>query len=579
MEEPLTETTPPILQDDEKKRKKYDRQLRLWAASGQQALEEAHVLLINSGPGVVGVETLKNLVLPGIGQFTILDSAEVTEADLGVNFFLEPDDVGKFRAERTCALLEELNPDVQGHYNTEPVEYFLTQSSDTHSLRPFTHILVTAPIVPELLADILTHCRATSKPLFYIHCVGFYSVFSVQLPSAFPIVDTHPDPTATTDLRLLTPWPALSALVEEKTRDLDSMNAHEHGHVPYVLIILHFLEVWKQTHDGQVPSNYREKSDFKELVRKGMRINNPEGGEENFEEAIAAVLKSLNPSTPSSAVKEVFDAEECKNLTHDSPHFWVIAHAVSDFYKAHNALPLPGSIPDMKAQSADYIQLQNVYKTKAREDVAEVTLTVRELAKQHGHLAQVDEKEIEAFCKNAAHIKLVRGRPINPAFPGQKLKWGQRAKAAVSALTNPDSLILIHIAFLAFDEFCASHDADALASAPRAPGSQDSEVEFDAEKMTGIANTIIDNLINEAGTRIEEPDYSDIGARVANYVQDIVRAGGGELHNIAALTGGMVAQEVIKVVTKQYVPVDNTCVFDGVGSRTEVLRLGADVSV
>lgn len=470
--------------------------------------------------------------------------------------------------------------------------------------------------MPELLADILTHCRATSKPLFYIHCVGFYSVFSVQLPSAFPIVDTHPDPTATTDLRLLTPWPALSALVEEKTRDLDLMNAHEHGHVPYVLIILHFLEVWKQTHYGQVPSNYREKSDFKELVRKGMRINNPEGGEENFEEAIAAVLKSLNPSTPSSAVKEVFDAEECKNLTHDSPHFWVIAHAISDFYKAHNALPLPGSIPDMKAQSADYIQLQNVYKTKAREDVAEVTATVRELAKQHSHLTQVDEKEIEAFCKNAAHIKLVRGRPLNPAFPGQKLKWGQRAKAAgqsfslslppfssrssynpaqsaihrggescannpsaVSALTNPDSLILIHIAFLAFDEFCASHDADALASAPRAPGSQDSEVEFDAEKMTGIANTIIDNLINEAGTRIEEPEYSDIGARVANHVQEIVRAGGGELHNIAALTGGMVAQEVIKVVTKQYVPVDNTCVFDGVGSRTEVLRLGADVPV
>ena len=44
---------------------RYDRQLRLWAASGQAALEESHILLINSGPGVVGVETLKNLVLPG----------------------------------------------------------------------------------------------------------------------------------------------------------------------------------------------------------------------------------------------------------------------------------------------------------------------------------------------------------------------------------------------------------------------------------------------------------------------------------------------------------------------------------
>ena len=45
---------------------RYDRQLRLWAASGQAALEESHILLINSGPGVVGVETLKNLVLPGL---------------------------------------------------------------------------------------------------------------------------------------------------------------------------------------------------------------------------------------------------------------------------------------------------------------------------------------------------------------------------------------------------------------------------------------------------------------------------------------------------------------------------------
>ena len=52
-----------------------------------------------------------------------------------------------------------------------------------------------------------------------------------------------------------------------------------------------------------------------------------------------------------------------------------------------------------------------------------------------------------------------------------------------------------------------------------------------------------------------------------------MRAGGGELHNIAAAAGGMVAQEVIKVITKQYVPVDNTCFFDGIASKTSVLRL------
>jgi hypothetical protein len=57
--------TPPVLHGPTAKEKKYDRQLRLWAASGQAALEDAHLLLINSGPGVIGVETLKNLVLPG----------------------------------------------------------------------------------------------------------------------------------------------------------------------------------------------------------------------------------------------------------------------------------------------------------------------------------------------------------------------------------------------------------------------------------------------------------------------------------------------------------------------------------
>jgi amyloid beta precursor protein binding protein 1 len=110
-----TSITPPPLQGPSSKEKKYDRQLRLWAASGQQALEEAHLLLLNAGPGVVGIETLKNLVLPGTGEFTIVDDSVVTEADLGVNFFLEEGSLGKSRAEECCKFLLELNPDVTGH--------------------------------------------------------------------------------------------------------------------------------------------------------------------------------------------------------------------------------------------------------------------------------------------------------------------------------------------------------------------------------------------------------------------------------------------------------------------------------
>lgn len=110
-------TTPSALQSviPTAKEKKYDRQLRLWAASGQAALENAKVLLLNSGAGVVGIETLKNLVLPGMGSFTIVDDADVTEEDLGVNFFLTDDSLGQSRAAETCKYLNELNPEVQSH--------------------------------------------------------------------------------------------------------------------------------------------------------------------------------------------------------------------------------------------------------------------------------------------------------------------------------------------------------------------------------------------------------------------------------------------------------------------------------
>lgn len=110
-----TELPPPFQDVPTAKEKRYDRQLRLWGAAGQMALEDTHLILINNGPGVTGVETLKNLVLPGIGQFTILDSSIVSEADLGVNFFLEPSSLGKFRADETVKLLMELNPEVKGH--------------------------------------------------------------------------------------------------------------------------------------------------------------------------------------------------------------------------------------------------------------------------------------------------------------------------------------------------------------------------------------------------------------------------------------------------------------------------------
>lgn len=79
-----------------------------------------------------------------------------------------------------------------------------------------------------------------------------------------------------------------------------------------------------------------------------------------------------------------------------------------------------------------------------------------------------------------------------------------------------------------------------------------------------------DDILKTIGNIVPEAATNE---RVIGAAKEVAHAGGGELHNTSALTGGMVAQEVIKIITKQYVPVDNTCIFDGISSRCQVLRL------
>jgi Dinucleotide-utilizing enzymes involved in molybdopterin and thiamine biosynthesis family 2 len=107
---------------------KYDRQLRLWGTNGQRKLAECCVVLINAT--AAGTETLKNLVLPGIGSFHIIDDAKDSPAPQKnapfSNFFVfhttetKVDNVdcrAKSRAEIATQHLLELNPDVAGSFS------------------------------------------------------------------------------------------------------------------------------------------------------------------------------------------------------------------------------------------------------------------------------------------------------------------------------------------------------------------------------------------------------------------------------------------------------------------------------
>jgi amyloid beta precursor protein binding protein 1 len=333
--------------------------------------------------------------------------------------------------------------------------------------------------------------------------------------------------------------------------DITKLDDHDHGHIPYVVLLLHYLDEWRKiSHNNTNPSTFKEKTAFRDLIRSGARTSNPEGGEENYDEAAAAVLKTITPPAIGSGCKEMLEKASNMEPDNKTPNFWLIAKSVNTFYEKHKVLPLPGSLPDMKAKSADYVRLQNIYKTKARKDVAEVAATVRDLEKELRRISAVPDAEIEAFCKNASHVKVLRGTPLadisrlsSPSSDGITGKSSPRVLDMLQKCEDDaDSLLPLWLALQLSrtDDFNLTPKSHADAPASSRP----------ADLTALLSHPLI------------SPHLSEIG-----------RAAGGELHNVSSITGGMVAQEAIKVITRQYVPVDNTCVFDGVRAKVWVGKI------
>jgi len=160
---------------------RYDRQLRLWASSGQASLENAKILVL--GASHLGACALKNLILPGIGSFTLVDNNQVTDADLGNNFFLDVNSKGKNRAEEEVKNLCELNPSVQGKaIIEEPLKFILEESLDNYTLI----IAVNQPhYVLFPLADKAWSSKdGTGVPLMTLKGAGFVGEVQVQVKEA-----------------------------------------------------------------------------------------------------------------------------------------------------------------------------------------------------------------------------------------------------------------------------------------------------------------------------------------------------------------------------------------------------------
>lgn len=174
--------------------KRSQRHFRLWAASGQAALESSKALVISAS--ATSTSILKNLVLPGIGQFTIIDDKAVTPEDAGNNFFLNGyNSVGKSRAEEAVACLRELNNGVEGISDKSNFEQRF--NSDPSFLAAYT-IIIAHNLHPTLLDKVAEFLWTDSSlpTLIVVRSAGFMAEFFIQFhehhsESQVPLLFAH----------------------------------------------------------------------------------------------------------------------------------------------------------------------------------------------------------------------------------------------------------------------------------------------------------------------------------------------------------------------------------------------------
>ncbi|CAN4094194.1 unnamed protein product [Withania somnifera] len=84
------------------------------------------------------------------------------------------------------------------------------------------------------------------------------------------------------------------------------------------------------------------------------------------------------------------------------------------------------------------------------------------------------------------------------------------------------------------------------------------------EDISRLKTTAV-SLLNDLGCN--GPTLSE------DLINEMCRYGASELHAVAAFVGGVASQEVIKLITRQFIPMSGTFIFNGIDHKSQLLLL------
>ena len=166
----------------------------------------------------------------------------------------------------------------------------------------------------------------------------------------------------------------------------------------------------------------------------------------------------------------------------------------------------------------------------------------------------ISEASVKKFCKEAANLRLHRDSgSIADEMDG---RISPSKNDLISVLEqNSESEAAYYLILRGVDRF--QRDFNVL------PGEDDDQVEPDIGRL----KSCVSQVLNECFPGISSSVIKD------DFVHEVCRFGGSEPHALAAFIGGCAAHEAIKLLTKQYVPIDNLFLFNAMNLNSISLKI------
>lgn len=180
----------------------------------QRRMMASRVLLV--GMSGLGAEVAKNTILAGISSLTIVDPLPTTYYDLGGNFYLSPQDIGKPRAACCRDKLAQLNPYVNvALANVDE----LTAEAILALIPTMTCVVITIPLDKEVLFAINEKCRELNASFIYSLTTGVFGQVFCDFGDRFTITDKDGNPPATSQVESILPAnPTVVKVLEDQGR-------------------------------------------------------------------------------------------------------------------------------------------------------------------------------------------------------------------------------------------------------------------------------------------------------------------------------------------------------------------------